>query len=76
MEVSEPDLELKRSDTRELEKAPGSAFDAVWNLPTGARRIGQPGETQGRKLRDPCYTDEIDTGRGDDAIIKGYYENR
>lgn len=68
----ELDWDQKRSDTRELEQAFGDEFDALWNQPSGARRIGRLGETYYRKLRDHRYADEIDTRRGDESIIEGY----
>lgn len=68
----ELDWEQKSSDTRELEDAIGSEFDALWNLPAGARRIGRLGQTYYRQLRDHRYADEIVTDRSEEAVIAGY----
>ena len=68
----ELDWEQKRSDTRELEDAFGPEFDALWNQPAGARRLGRLGETYYRQLRDHRYADEFVTDRGDEAIVGGY----
>lgn len=70
----ELDWDKKRSDTRAIEKAFGEEFDALWNQPAGARREGRLGETYYRQLRDHRYAEEVNTGRGDEAIIQGYDE--
>lgn len=68
------DHKLSGDDTRALENAFGSAFDNVFNQPAGANRQGRLGELHYRQLRDHQYADEVDTGRGDEAIIDGYDE--
>lgn len=68
----ELDWEQKRDDTRAIEEAFGSDFDALWNQPAGARREGRLGEKYYRHLRDQRYAEEVVTERGDAAIIEGY----
>lgn len=59
-------------DARALKEAFGPSFDNIFNQPAGANRQGRLGELHYRQLRDHQYADEVDTGRGDDAIINGY----
>jgi len=68
------DHKLSGDDARALKEAFGSAFDDIFNQPAGANRQGRLGELHYRQLRDHQYADEVDTGRGDEAIINGYNE--
>ncbi len=64
----------KCQDTTPFIKAFGDAFDAYWNQPLGAVRIGRLGLERYRSIRDIQQADEITCEEGDEAIVEAYEE--
>jgi hypothetical protein len=50
----------------------GEQFDEYWNQPLGPARIWRLGQLAYRNIRDIQQATEIDSGRGDEAIIEAY----
>jgi hypothetical protein len=61
-----------KGDVRHLEGAFGEPFSRLFNQPAGSNREGRLGGIHYRQLRDYQYADEIETDRGDEAIVAGY----
>jgi hypothetical protein len=52
----------------------GRDFEEYWNQPMGSKRIGRLGQIAYRNIRDIQQATEIDSERGDEAIIEAYDE--
>lgn len=64
----------KCHDTDPFEDAFGDAFTEYWNQPLGAVRIGRLGIENYRRIRDIEQAVEVESDRGDEAIIDAYDE--
>lgn len=65
----ELDWDVKCDDTRPFVEAFGEEFEAYWNQPLGAVRVGRLGLEQYRSIRDIQQADEIVSETGDKEII-------
>ena len=68
----ELDWKFTNHDTRELEAAFGEEFDRVENQPKGDRRRGLLGAAEYRARLAYRGTDEVESDRGDEAIVDAY----
>jgi hypothetical protein len=50
----------------------GDVYEEYWNQPLGSRRIGRLGQIGYRNIRDIQQATEIQSDRGDEAIINAY----
>lgn len=68
----ELDWDYKCQDTDPFVEAFGDGFEAYWNQPLGAARIGGLGMISYRRIRDIEQAVEIESEEGDEAIIIAY----
>jgi len=68
----ELDWDYKCQDTDPFVEAFGDGFQAYWNQPLGAARIGRLGMISYRRIRDIGQAVESESEEGDEAIIDAY----
>lgn len=68
----ELDMDFRHHGERSLVDAFGPAFERLSNQPTGAKRQGQLGRHEYRRLRDHRYAETIDCEPGDETIVEAY----
>lgn len=70
----ELDWDYKCHDTDPFIDAFGDVYEAYWNQPLGSARIGRLGLLTYRRIRDIEQAIEVQSERGDEAIIDAYDE--
>lgn len=64
--------DYKCDDTRPFVDAFGREYEAYWNQPIGSAREGRLGLLAYRNIRDVQTADEVESDRGDEAIVGAY----
>jgi hypothetical protein len=70
----ELDWDYKCHDTDPFVDAFGDGYEAYWNQPLGSARVGRLGLLTYRRIRDIEQAIEIQSAKGDEAIIGAYDE--
>lgn len=70
----ELDWDYKCHDTDPYVDAFGAAYEEFWNQPLGSARLGRLGLLTYRRIRDIEQAVEVQSDRGDEAIIDAYDE--
>jgi hypothetical protein len=70
----ELEWDQKVHDTDPFVDAFGQVFEEYWNQPMGSKRVGRLGQIAYRNIRDIQQATEIQSDRGDEAIVDAYDE--